>query len=261
MPNKFFLIGAFCFLFALSACGSNNNIFSWAHDKGGGDFNSLKADGAAAMKDNKYSEAAKYYKKALDKNPYDEECALQYSTAKLFGVISSQYGDVVKTFISDEGTSSEKLLGFLTGDTPKKVVDALKDSMGTAGNESGYLANAANQPGASTNLLLNAAAINVILSVAEVLSNTAPYVNQYLQLNADFSVNLNGIPSDPQEKQELLNIVEDLMKRAETSLDYLDRAPIANLPPDVDQSEILKTVRNYFNKFESELSQVRMQLI
>lgn len=243
----------------LAGCG-NGNVFSWAHNPGSGDFASLKSDGDAAMKNNDFSKAAEYYKAALGKNPNDAETALAYATARLFEVINSQYGDIVNTFLSGGGTSSDELLGFLTGDTIQKLADALYDSMGTAGSEDGYLANAANQPGASTDILINAAVTNILLGVAEFLTSVAPY-QEYITLNSDFTVSFPlGVPTDPDIIAALIAAIEKLIARIETALRWLQNAPIADLPPGVDQSQILETINNYLALLKAELEAAKSQL-
>ena len=242
----------------LAGCG-NGNVFSWAHNPGSGDFASLKSDGDAAMKNNDYSKAAEYYKAALEKNPNDADTALGYATAKFFEAVGSQYGDIINMFLNPGTGAADTLLGFLDDGTLQKLIDALYDSIGEPGSENGPLANAANQPGASTDLLLNAALINLLLAIAEALVAAKPY-RHYLRINSDYTVEVLGTPTND-EKLVLIAILDRLFMRVETSLKWLQNAPIANLPPGVDQSKVLEEINGYLTLFKAQINEEKNKLL
>ncbi len=258
MGKHFYFLSCFC-ISALLFCGcGNSNIFSWAHDVGSGSFESLKSDGDAAMKDNKYSDAAKYYEAALKKNPNDSETALGFMTANFFEVLSVQYGDIVNTFIT-QGSSSAALMSFLNGPTASRMVEALTSSMGAPGARNGYLTRIANDSSATTNVLLNAALANVILGVAEVFANSTPLINQYIRFNGDFSVTVTGIPTH-EEAQALLTVIGNLLLRASDSVIYINRAPVVQGVDPEEQARIMKQVSEHLVFFQTQLEAAKNYL-
>lgn len=169
-----FFIAFSCLFF--SGCG-NGNIFSWAHDDGTGTYESLMIDAEAAMKDEKYSKAAKYYRSAINKKSGNAAAIQGYSSAFFAAAVGSNHKDIINAVISGRGSASTGLLSFLKIGDAQKIKNALTEILRPDMLPS-ILESAENK----VDVNLNAAIAYLLLAASSILEIAD------LDINSDFSL-------------------------------------------------------------------------
>ncbi|MCL2484892.1 MAG: hypothetical protein FWF00_02865 [Endomicrobia bacterium] len=176
----------FCFAIVFTGC-DERNLFSWAHNPGSGDYESLMSDGQAAMNARKFGRAAGFFKKAIKIRPKSNEAIYAYASAVFADIIQPVFSEILTALISSNTSSVESTLNNLQGPQGQKILEALKELTGP--NMLGQIINSQN---GSVDQFLNIALLYILSGLLAALNDPDIQAIGNVILNGDLSIDVVG---------------------------------------------------------------------
>ncbi|MDR1942498.1 MAG: hypothetical protein LBQ47_09255 [Endomicrobium sp.] len=213
-PQLFFVLCCFIFLAAFACgCGSGN-IFSWAHNSGSGNYEDLMSDADSSMSKKDFAKAAQYYEKALDKQPYSNDAMKGYASALFNDAISDKIGDIINSVLQADSASAESVFDIFQDRNVAEKLHEATDKM----IDKGIYQNAIASNDAE--LLLDSALAQLFDIILDIFDTEAGRMVDMNLVDGDYEFSVSG-PLSQQAKDELKNVLEDLLSPQNDALDNL----------------------------------------